>query len=159
MRLTKEEERTLISVLKKIEEYECEKFFSTELIEIPDLEYRIESTLARYETRQKRINFLHKAAIAAIVAISLLLTSCAAYVFREEIAGLWISIFEDRMHIEGAGDSDITEIETVYLPTYIPEGLRLDHEENESRSVFRVWKSEYMRITYFQGFFVAEVSR
>ena len=150
MRLTKEEERILISVLKKIEEYECEKFFSTELIEIPDLEYRIESTLARYETRQKRINFLHKAAIAAIVAISLLLTSCAAYVFREEIAGLWISLFDDHMHVEGAGDSEITEIETVYLPTYIPEGHILKIDENDSTRVYKLWERDNTRVSYRQ---------
>ena len=88
--------------------------------------------------------------IAAIVAISLLLTSCAAYVFREEIAGLWISLFDDHMHVEGAGDSEITEIETVYLPTYIPEGHTLTIDEDCLAYVYRIWKTDQTKITYRQ---------
>ena len=88
--------------------------------------------------------------IAAIVAISLLLTSCAAYVFREEIAGLWISLFDDHMHVEGAGDSEITEIETVYLLTYIPEGHILKIDENDSTRVYKLWERDNTRVSYRQ---------
>ena len=94
--------------------------------------------------------------IAAIVAISLLLTSCAAYVFREEIAGLWISLFDDHMHVEGAGDSEITEIETVYLPTYIPAKATLVYEQNEYIFIYRVWKSSTASIYYRQNIINAD---
>ena len=110
-----------------------------------------EAIIDGYLGRSKRIPW-RNIMIAAIVAISLLLTSCAAYVFREEIAGLWISLFDDHMHVEGAGDSEITEIETVYLPTYITNGFILTREEDNYREIYRLWyNGDNANITYKQS--------
>ena len=150
MRLTKSEKNILCSVLEKIADYEREQFDKTELMYIPDAEYKAKALFDKAINKQNKVRFRERVAVIIAIILSALLTSCAAYVFREEIAGLWISLFDDHMHVKGAGDSEITEIETVYLPTYIPEELRLDHEENESTYVYRIWKSEYMMTTYLQ---------
>ncbi len=151
MRLTRSEKNILCSVLNKMADYEREQFDKTELMYIPDAEYKAKVLFDKAINKQKKMRFRERVTIIIVAVLSLLLTSCTAYIFREEIAGLWISLFDDHMHVEGAGDSAITEIETVYLPTYIPEGHPLVREENCLTYVYRVWETSQTRVTYRQN--------
>ena len=150
MRLTKSEKNILCSVLEKIADYEREQFDKTELMYIPDAEYKAKALFDKAINKQNKVRFRERVAVIIAIILSALLTSCAAYVFREEIAGLWISLFDDHMHVEGAGDSEITKIETVYLPTYIPEGHPLVREEDCLAYVYRVWETDHTIVTYRQ---------
>ncbi|MBQ8859596.1 MAG: DUF4367 domain-containing protein, partial [Clostridia bacterium] len=66
-----------------------------------------------------------KAIIAILVAVALLLTSCAV-IYRKEIAQFIEEIYESFMTLEtaDAGDEE-TQIEDVYELTYVPEGYSL----------------------------------
>ena len=152
MRLTKSEKNILCSVLEKIADYEREQFDKTELMYIPDAEYKAKALFDKAINKQNKVRFRERVAVIIAIILSALLTSCTAYIFREEIAGLWISLFDDHMHVEGAGDSEITEIETVYLPTYITNGFILTREEDNYREIYRLWyNGDNANITYKQS--------
>lgn len=61
--------------------------------------------------------------IAALVAALLLLTGCT--LFHEEIHGLWLRFCDSIVDVRGATDGTALPktIETLYEPTYLPEGF------------------------------------
>ena len=87
------------------------------------------------QKRQKTRETKHKTA-ALIIALMLVLLTSSAVIFREEIAGFFISFFDDHASID-TDSSGLTEIDVYYEPTYIPEGYNYrDGFKNELTTAY-----------------------
>ena len=62
--------------------------------------------------------------LISLIAAAILLTGCA--VFRERIAGLFLTVGDGFVNVEGDVTPDAPkEIEHAYVPSYIPDGFTL----------------------------------
>ena len=79
--------------------------------------------------------------LISLIAAAILLTGCA--VFRERIAGLFLTVGDGFVNVEGDVTPDAPkEIEHAYVPSYIPDGFTEVEREEEWYMVKTVWKNE-----------------
>ena len=80
--------------------------------------------------------------VAALVAALLLLTGCT--LFHEEIRGLWLRFYDGCVQVSGEQDNKDAPkiIETLYAPTYLPEGfVEVPHERVQLNTFFSMeWR-------------------
>ncbi len=92
--------------------------------------------------------------IALIVAAALLLlTACAAYIYREELRGLFVEKTNDRDKIYATDEPPKNDalIQEVYTLTYVPEGFELIRKEKDASIVSYEWvNNEGKYILYTQ---------
>lgn len=84
-----------------------------------------------------------KRLIVTILAAALLLCSCTAYVYRDEIKGFFIEVYEKYIHGTYDADSKNTmgnDIQKPYQATYIPQGYVLVKETKNALNVYYEWK-------------------
>ncbi len=80
--------------------------------------------------------------IAALVAALLFLTACGTYIWREELAGYWVELYEDHFFIKGDMAESGSKITEQYCLTYVPEGYTLTEERVAADVVYRRWENE-----------------
>lgn len=74
---------------------------------------------------------ISKRILAGILIAALLLTGCAAYIYRNEIKELFVEIYEKHMRLTYDNDSKTTMDNNVLIPykaDYVPEGYELVKE-------------------------------
>ena len=98
--------------------------------------------------RKKRKTRVLAFIIAAVVAA---LAGCA-WTYREKIADFWVTAFEKYCTLESSNiDQEPPKvIEDVYLPTYMLEGYKLDHQKINTFTVFAKWKHNDDYLVYTQ---------
>ena len=81
-----------------------------------------EALIDRYIKASRSIALKHRIAIIVIAAIIIAFSSCAIYLFKEEIGGFFVTHFNDHANLE-YGTNEYTSIDTYYELTYIPDGF------------------------------------
>ncbi len=95
--------------------------------------------------------------IALIVAAALLLlTACAAYIYREELRGLFVEKTNDRDKIYATDEPPKNDalIQEVYTLTYVPEGFELEREVKDDAHINYEWENKeglYMMYSQFSS--------
>ena len=78
--------------------------------------------------------------LISLVAAAILLTGCA--VFRERIAGLFLTVGDGFVNVEGDVTPDAPkEIEHAYVPSYIPDGFTEVERVEVGYKVKTVWQN------------------
>lgn len=80
-----------------------------------------------------------KVLIALIVAALIALAGCTAYAHREKLAGFFVEITHKRITIDYGYKYSI-KVTEFYMPTYIPEGLKLVYNEIDDSGICCEWK-------------------
>ncbi len=99
---------------------------------------------------------ISKRAIALIVAAAfMVLTACAAYIYREELKGLFVEKGDkgDYLYSNEEQAYNVDSIEEVYTLTYIPEGFEVTSDDSmPDKARYELKNSEGKYITYNQTF-------
>ncbi len=87
-------------------------------------------------------------------AVLLLLTACAAYIYRDDIKGLFVECLNDHDKVcaeKAAEGFDAKFLEDVYYLTYVPEGYELvESEINSMKTYYKYSKGNESTIIYTQ---------
>ncbi len=76
---------------------------------------------------RRRLKLSKRAIIAFILSIIIFLTSCTAYIFRNEFADFFEDIYHSFINISFKSDvKDNTEFTEYYTLTYVPDGYKLN---------------------------------
>lgn len=94
-----------------------------------------------------------KRLLIGILVAALLLTGCSAYVYRDEIKGFFIEVYEK--NIRGTYDTDSKStmgdnIIKPYQASYIPEGYELVKQTQNPLLVYYEWHDETGNIIIFE---------
>ena len=108
-----------------------------------------EALIDRYIKASRSIALKHRIAIIVIAAIIIAFSSCAIYLFKEEIGGFFVTHFNDHANLEYNTESH-TEINIYYIPTKIPEGFEISSIEKETRYMNTTWVKGTDKIKFSQ---------
>ncbi len=87
-------------------------------------------------------------------AVLLLLTACAAYIYRDDIKGLFVECLNDHDKVcaeKAAEGFDAKFLEDVYYLTYVPEGYELVESEINSMKTYYKYSKGNESVTYIQN--------
>lgn len=97
--------------------------------------------LNRVHTHKKEMPMSKRVAIVLIAALLILLTSCAI-VYRHEIAGFFVNLFDGRAVISlTKPEEGLREIEEIKLPSHIAEGYELVYDVKYISFAERRWEN------------------
>lgn len=90
--------------------------------------------------------------LAFIIAAAIMALAGCAWIYRERIADFWVTTFDKYSKLEPcvAEEEYPQTIETVYIPTYLPEGYELVYKEIDELKAHFVWKSSDSYLVFTQ---------
>ena len=91
----------------------------------------------------KRLSRRKAIAIAIIAAIMLTLTACVIY--REEIKGFFVEVFDKSLKLSSTDDANSLEIKE-YAPAYMPKDYYLTNESYYSDRIQKSWSNGNSKI-------------
>ena len=105
------------------------------------------------KVKEQRVGRISKKSFVAIlVAATLLLVGCTAYVYRDKIRVIIENVYEKYIHVTYNDENQKgSKLSDVYVLTYIPEGYELVLESKTPIEVYYKWKDDRgNRITFCQ---------
>ena len=96
--------------------------------------------LNRVRLHKKKMPMSKRVTIVLIAALLIVLTGCAI-VYRNEIAGFFVDLFDGRVSISAPQTDDRPRELAVKMPSYIPEGYELVYDEKYISLAERKWEN------------------
>jgi len=96
------------------------------------------------KVKEQRIGRISKKSFVAIlVAATLLLVGCTAYVYRDKVRNFIETIYEKYIHITYNDDENLlgSELSEAYVLTYIPDGYELIEESKTPIRTYYKWEN------------------
>lgn len=118
---------------------------------------RIMAAFRRYAAMKVKRRIL----IVILAAVLVILTSCTIYVNREKIASFVEEFYHTYIDVSySAIDENVpTEIQQVYLPSYIPEGYEITDLHSNSARIRTQWENaDGARITFVQNLLAGDLT-
>ena len=98
------------------------------------------------KVKEQRVGRISKKSFVAIlVAATLLLVGCTAYVYRDKIRDIIENVYEKYIHVtydSGKPNDSVRNVEKPYTLTYIPDGYELISESNTPIRIYYKWQDE-----------------
>lgn len=121
-----------------IEKYEEEISFQNQNIRCSRNHYKKLNQIAEFNISKKDYSS-KKVILALLLSAALLLASCTAYIYKDEIEGIFEKIYKSSIELTyGNGkenESTYAKIDPAYYLSYIPEGYTLTDEVNLSATL------------------------
>ena len=111
--------------------------------------------------KRKNIIVKRRILVALLAAVLVILTSCTIYANRDKIAAFMEKFYSTYIDVSyGEIDENVpTEIQQVYLPSYIPEGYEITDLHSNSARVRTQWENEDgARITFVQNLLAGDLT-
>lgn len=124
----------------------------------PEFEAKMEALIRHVDSapRRRSVIVLRRVALIAAIIAALLLTSCAIPAVRQMFKGLFVGINVEDHGVEYRFTYDPEELanapkylETMYLPSYIPEGYMISLYSCTPGSITVFWHNEAGQVIHF----------
>lgn len=149
--MTKNKLELIKKALFTVEMQEVKFMDSLPEVDLPRSQRYVEN-MASIKCQAKAVNrkktLTKRIIIAIVAAVLILLTACA---MSKPIMDFFVTVYNDHTRFY-SNDGDVKTIETVYMPTYLPEGYEITYNLYEAIIVHVTWRdANGKKIVYKQS--------